>query len=195
MLYRSVKLLIEGSILVPILPERLVPEVIATSHETSGHCSWEKMYYKLRSRCYLPGITTTCVEFVAKCSQCAATNHRNGPSVQRPTIATVPVCSDQPSQWSQCAATNHRNNPSVNPVCSCIPNGPWEEVVIDTLELGPQRYSSCHCVFVCVDTYTKWLEVIPLPRHDAVSVAVAFTKICQVWGAPRILQSNWEVSL
>ena len=85
---------------------------------------------------------------------------------------------------------NTRKGPSVSPVRSCIPRGPWEEVVIDTLELGPQCRSGCHCVLVCVDTYTKWLEVIPIPRHDAASVAVAFIKICQVWGAPRIMRPD-----
>jgi len=37
---------------------------------------------------------------------------------------------------------------------------------------------------VCVDVFTKWVEVAPLRRHDALSVAVTFTKMCLRWGPP-----------
>ena len=64
---------------------------------------------------------------------------------------------------------------------------PAGEVVIDVLELGVDRSIQYQCVMVCVDAFTKWVEVAPLKRHDGTCVAVEFTKICQRWGAPAVI--------
>ena len=61
---------------------------------------------------------------------------------------------------------------------------------MDTLELGVDRSGQYHCVLVCVDTFSKWAEVAPLRRHDARSVADAFTKMCARWGAPDVVQTD-----
>ena len=74
---------------------------------------------------------------------------------------------------------------SVPPTRPVSPSGPREVVQLDTLELGPSRSGRYHCVLVCVDTFTKWVEVQPLERHDAQSVAAAFVSICCRWGAPQ----------
>ena len=57
-------------------------------------------------------------------------------------------------------------------------DGPWSVVVIDTLELGVDQSGEYHCVLVCMDTVTKWVEVVPLRQHDAASVAEAFVGLC-----------------
>ena len=60
--------------------------------------------------------------------------------------------------------------------------------MIDTLELGTERSGQYHCVFVCVDSFTKWVEVCPFRHHDAVSVASAFSTLCLRWGAPDVVR-------
>ena len=48
------------------------------------------------------------------------------------------------------------------------------------------RSGRYHCVLVAVDVFTKWVEVRPLERHDANSVAAAFFNMCCDFGAPRV---------
>ena len=71
-----------------------------------------------------------------------------------------------------------------------IPSMPWEVVQIDTLELGCQHGGRYHCVLVCVDMFTRWVEVLPLRRHNAVSVAEAFIEICTRFGPPRVIRCD-----
>jgi len=61
---------------------------------------------------------------------------------------------------------------------------------MDTLELGLDRSHKYHCVLVCVDSFTKWVEVAPLRRHDALSVADAFAKMCLRWGVPDVVRTD-----
>ena len=37
---------------------------------------------------------------------------------------------------------------------------------------------------------TKWMEVTPLPRHDAVSAAAPFTDMCKRWGASAVVRMD-----
>ena len=83
----------------------------------------------------------------------------------------------------RCKAADWTKGDRAPPTRLDIPCGPWSEVVIDTLELGGDNSGRYHCVLVCVDVFTKWVEVCPLPRHDA-SVASAFASMCLRWGAP-----------
>ena len=61
---------------------------------------------------------------------------------------------------------------------------------MDTLELGSSRSGRFHCVLVMIDPFTKWVEVVPLKRHDAASVAAAFLSVCVRWGPPGIVRSD-----
>ena len=61
---------------------------------------------------------------------------------------------------------------------------------MDTLELGSCRIGQFHCVLVMIDPFTKWVEVVPLKRHDAASVAAAFLSACVQWGPPDIVHSD-----
>ena len=155
-LYRCVKLPVEGVTSVPVVPESLVGKVIKATHVNSGHGAWKTMYKMIRSRCYFPGIGSACYDHVKSCSSCAAANPVHGPAMP-PTRASVP-------------------------------GSPWTEVTIDSLELGTDRSGCYHCVLVCVDSFTKWVEVEPLRRHGAISVANAFSKICTRWGAPDVVR-------
>lgn len=157
-LYRSVKLPIEGIVTVPALPESLVGEAVRSAHEATGHASWQTVYAMLRAQCYFPAIASQCEEFVKTCSKCSAANPTAGPSAP--------------------------------PTRSDIPGRPWGEVILDTLELGPDRSSRYHCVLVCVDAFTKWVEVMPLQHHNAASVASAFVSMCARWGAPDVVRMD-----
>jgi len=91
-----------------------------------------------------------------------------------------------------CIAANPQ--PDVAPdVRNDTPSRPWEVVQVDTLELGPSTSSKYHCVMVCIDMFTKWVEVIPLRRHDGESVASAFVDLCTKWGPPRLVRSDMRV--
>ena len=57
-------------------------------------------------------------------------------------------------------------------------------MVINTLELGGSRSGCFHCMLVCVYAFTKWVEVVPLRRHDTRSVADGFLSVCARCGPP-----------
>ena len=89
-----------------------------------------------------------------------------------------------------CQRASPRAPQQSEPTRPVSPGGPWEVVQVDTLELGRNRSGRFHCVLVCIDTFTKWVEVQPLERHDAQSVATAFVAMCCRWGAPRLVRSD-----
>ena len=49
--------------------------------------------------------------------------------------------------------------------------GHGKSFFVDTLELGSDGHAEYHCVLMYVDVFRKWMEVIPLRRHDAKPVA------------------------
>ena len=155
-LVRSVKLPVEGLVRVPVVPQPLTAEIVSRAHQVSGHAGWEAMYRMIRSRCFFPGITSACCQYVDGCTHCKSASARKGTGAP-PTRADVP-------------------------------GRPWSEVTIDTLELGGDGSGKYHCVLVCVDNFTKWVEVCPLRRHDALSVASAFSTMCLRWGAPDVVR-------
>ena len=85
------------------------------------------------------------------------------------------------------SSTKGRSAPSTRPD---MPSRPWEVIQIDTLELGLNRSGRYHCVLVCIDMYTKWVEVLPLRRHDGASVAAAIVELCCRWGSPRVVRMD-----
>ena len=103
-----------------------------------------------------------------------------------PGIATA--CTNFVEQCARCKAADPIAGPSVPPTRADVPGRPWGEVVLDTLELGLDRSGHYHCVLVAVDSFTKWVEVTPLRRHDALSVAAAFSEMCTRWGAPDVVR-------
>lgn len=106
-----------------------------------------------------------------------------------PGIASA--CNEFVTQCSTCKAANPaKSRHAVPPTRSDIPSGPWSELVLDTLELGDDRSGKYHCVLVCVDVFTKWVEVLPLRRHNAASVASAFTSMCLRWGVPDVVRMD-----
>ena len=87
-----------------------------------------------------------------------------------------------------CQAASRQRGPVPLATRPDIPGRPWSSVQLDTLELGEEKSGSYHCVLVCVDTFTKWVEERPLRKHDALSVAEAFTSICCTWGPPEVIR-------
>ena len=155
-LYRQVKLPLEGLVTVPVIPAELVSSVVQRAHVKSGHANWETMYYLLRGSCYFAGMASECQRHVRQCQRCVAASHRKGPPA-----------------------------PSCRPD---IPGKPWSVVQVDSLELGTDATGAFHGVLVCVDSFTKWPEAVPLRRYDARCVADALVSICCRWGPPEMVR-------
>ena len=68
--------------------------------------------------------------------------------------------------------------------------GPFEVVAFDILQLVTTSSGNRYLLVIC-DQFTKWVEAIPLPRHDAKTVAVTFVQewVCR-YGTPRQLHSD-----
>lgn len=99
-------------------------------------------------------------------------------------------CQGFVKRCSQCAAASPKRGEVVPPTRDAMPGGPWTSVQIDTLELGYCHNGQSHCVLVCIDMFSKWVEVLPLKRHDAASVAAAFVSVCARWGPPTVVRSD-----
>ena len=99
-----------------------------------------------------------------------------------PGMATK--CQEFVQHCSSCVAASPQRGQGVPPTRPDQTGGPWHTVQIDTLELGGS------CVLVCVDMFTKWLEVVPLKRHDSASVAAAFTSLCLKFGPPAVIRCD-----
>eukprot|EP00117_Sycon_ciliatum_P011312 scpid18689/ scgid1770/ Gag-Pol polyprotein; Matrix protein p10; p20; Capsid protein p25; Nucleocapsid protein p14; Protease p15; Reverse transcriptase/ribonuclease H p90; Integrase p46 len=100
------------------------------------------------------------------------------------------LCQSVVQSCSACAAASSKRGPVATPTRPVSPSGPWSVVQLDTLELGPNRSQRYHCVLVCTDMFTRWVEVVPLARHDGASVASAFVDVCSRWGAPDVVRSD-----
>ena len=100
------------------------------------------------------------------------------------------ACQNHVKSCRQCSAANSSRGPVAAPTRTDIPGRPWGEVAIDVLELEADGSSQYHCVLVCVDVLTKWIEVAPLRKHDGQSVVSAFTTMCQRWGAPDVIRCD-----
>ena len=72
------------------------------------------------------------------------------------------ACQSHVKSCRRCSAANSSGGPVAAPTRPDIPGRPWGEVAIDVLELGADGSSQCHCVLVCVDVLTKWIEVAPV---------------------------------
>ena len=88
-LFRSVKLPVEGTVRVPVIAESLVDTVVERAHDSSGHANWQTMYKVICSRDYFPGIASACHDFVAQCSKCKAASPERGNSAA-PTRSDIP---------------------------------------------------------------------------------------------------------
>ena len=71
-LFRSVKLPVEGTVRVPVIAESLVDVVVGRAHDSSGHANWQTMYKVIRSRAYFPGIASAYHDFVKLCLRSSA---------------------------------------------------------------------------------------------------------------------------
>ena len=99
-------------------------------------------------------------------------------------------CQEFVKRCQSCAAASGQCGSEVPPSRPETPSSPWSTVYMDTLELGSCRSGRFHCVLVMIDQFTKWVEVVPLKRHDAASVAAAFLSACVQWGPPDIVHSD-----
>ena len=103
-----------------------------------------------------------------------------------PDIAAT--CQAHVQQCARCACANARRGGQAGRVRADVPSRPWQEVVMDTLQIATDRSGQFHCVLVLVDAFSKWAEVVPLRHHDARSVAEAFSTVCLKWGPPDVVR-------
>ena len=89
-------------------------------------------------------------------------------------------CNEFVAGCSKCKAADCTKGDHAPPTRPDIPSGLWSEVVNNS--------GKYHCVLVCVDVFTKWVEVYPLRQHNAASVASAFASMCLRWGAPEVVR-------
>ncbi|XP_065185766.1 uncharacterized protein LOC135816500 [Sycon ciliatum] len=98
------------------------------------------------------------------------------------------ACQDHVKGCQNCQAASPAKGPAAPSARAEIPGRPWGTVQMDTLELGLNRGGTHHCVLVCVDVLTKWVEIVPMKRHDGPSVASAFVSLCCRWGPPDVIR-------
>ena len=91
---RSVKLPLDGTVVVPVVPDTLRGDVLQLAHVNSGHGNWETMYNILRRSCYFPGMASACHQFMQQCRSCISASFRRGTSEAptRPDIPGRPWC-------------------------------------------------------------------------------------------------------
>ena len=101
------------------------------------------------------------------------------------------ACQEYVAACQACAIANPQCGEAAQPGRPSVPSGPWSTVYIDTLELGGcTGGGQYHCVLVCTDAFTKWVEVVPLRHHNARSVAAAFLSVCTRWGPPDVIRCD-----
>ena len=100
------------------------------------------------------------------------------------------VCQGLVQSCANCVAANTARGPNVQPSRTVVPSGPWNVIQVDTLELGASKNHQYHCVLVCTDMFTKWVEVVPLRHHDGPSVTAALVDICSKRGAPEFVRCD-----
>ena len=78
LLCRNVKLPLEGTVFVPVIPKTLREDVLLAANVNSRHAPWETMCRMLRCRCYFPHLASACQQYVSQCARCAAANPQQG---------------------------------------------------------------------------------------------------------------------
>ena len=100
------------------------------------------------------------------------------------------LCQAYVRNCQACQAASPRSGPPAPAVQNDVPVKPWDIVQIDTLELGVNQTGQYHCVLVVVDMFSRWVEVVPLRRHDGRSVAEEFLRLCLKFGPPRVVRCD-----
>ena len=157
-LYRSVKLPVEGLVVVPVVPETLEPVLLGVVHDVSGHGSSTVMHDMLRSRCFFSSMSEKCRQFCRECPKCCAASHRAGagvPSTRRDIPGrpwsvvyldtlelgleksgryhSVLVCIDDFSKWAEVVPLKRHDAQSVAKafVSVCCRWGPPDVIRVD----------------------------------------------------------------
>ncbi|XP_076838275.1 uncharacterized protein LOC143483318, partial [Brachyhypopomus gauderio] len=73
-----------------------------------------------------------------------------------------------------------------------VPAGPFEEIVIDYTDMGPDnRVRGYRYLLVMVDRFTKWVEAIPTKKEDSKSVIKWLqNELIPRYGLPKVIRSD-----
>lgn len=116
-LCKSVKLLTNEVIRLPVLPPSLEHEAVEAAHLNTGHGSWKVMYWFLQSRVYFQGFSSKCQHKVTSCGACQVANTRRCP----PAAPSTVVIHSQNSPLSISSTFHSCYSPSRQPTFfSCL---------------------------------------------------------------------------
>ena len=68
---------VDGTIIVPVLPQAFQEDVVRCSHINTGHASWETMWRALSRQLFFPGMASACQAHIYQCGRCQAASPRS----------------------------------------------------------------------------------------------------------------------
>ena len=87
-----------------------------------------------------------------------------------------------------CQRTKPKVNNQVGLLGKRIIEEPWTVVAADIMGPLPRSKAKNQYILVCVDMFTKWVEIIPVKNKVAKTIEKEFhRKIISKWRTPRIL--------
>ena len=90
-------------------------------------------------------------------------------------------------EYDTCLRTKPKVNNQVGLLGKRIIEQPWTVVAADTMDPLPRSKAKNQYILVCVDMFTKWVEIIPVKNKVAATIEKEFhKKIISKWGIPRI---------
>ena len=97
-----------------------------------------------------------------------------------------------------CPTCQFTKSPTTKPsgeMKSVKSHGPWDILAVDLMGPFPETQRKNTQLLVAVDHFTKWVELFPLHKATAYSVARKLEQevFCR-WGAPRSLLSDNETA-
>jgi len=103
--------------------------------------------------------------------------------------------SEDLTEWLKACGVCQRLKPGMGkgrlPLKQELAGAPLERVAIDIMGRWPMSSSGNEYVLVLQDYFSKWVEIWPLPKHDAATVARALvTQVFSKYGAPARLHSD-----
>ena len=144
---------------VPVIPQVMQSILLkkAHDHKLSGHLGMAKTWDRLIKFAWWPTISKDCSDYVKSCERCQEAKN--------------------PQQFQQ----------RCQPLKSFpVPSGPGEQVFLDLYGSLPRSENGNTYVLVCVDSFSKFATLIPMPDKSAATTArLFFEHYISVFGPPK----------
>ena len=135
-----------------VVASALAKEVIRSVHEEISHAGWKATWYTTKKRYYFGKNVPLAAEVQKFLRECS-------------------VCSIKNAKICSTTADRH----------SCRLR-PWEEVFVDTLQLGSVSDASPHSVVVFIDNYSKFCEAFILANKSAEEICAHTESVIARYG-------------